>query len=590
MNFAAPRITILAASVRRFPLPALAALLFAATAIAGIHDWMREDVWSENLIFGGGAGFLGLLAVALIGEAKGWSPVKTLIASAIAIALYLGWLFLVGTRLGLPHVLLAVSFLGLCVTTPLAAKADDNSLWQFNQKSFSGYFIAGLATWLIYAGIFGITYALTELFDIKRPDKFIGDSMIIAASIFWPLYTLSFVPKLPMEKVEDPRYPGPFAFVLSWVALPILLVYGTIILVYGFQVMMLGRPPIASVSWLVMGFAAPGILLRFMLYPMREQGTWLVRMFHRYFFLILLPMLALLFWAVIIRLSAYGITEMRYLALMGGVWAGAVALWGLLAESRFRLWHAPAALTVLLMLATVGPWSAESVAYKSQTQRFETVLRQLNILKPDGTFQAATGDVSFDARSDLSSILDFIANRRDKQKPALLIAAEKATHKEGASALMTAWNVPYVNSWERRRNGERNNDYIYFNAGDFQQSSTPLAIGGFDQLLPISLYDYANGKEPTKKNWDNIPLTLTFDESVLTLAINGVEQKLELLPLFPQPLDKQNGNLGTAHLEKELVWADGSRARVIITTASLNKREGPWRAQNFSGYVLLDTP
>ena len=577
-SFSAPRLGVLLASVRRFPLPALASLLFALVQIAGIHDLYDLDDWPQ-FSYGCFAAFLALLSVALVGEGKKWPFMRTGLVSCLVILLLAGWIMVTGSKLGLPHVLLGFAMLGLCVVAPALSGANNDALWQFNQRSFTGLGLAGIAVVVFQIGIGIILYACDQLFGLSRGDKPFLDATTLVMGVFWPLYTLTFVPKLPMEAETGPRLPGALAFILSYVALPVLLVYGAVIAVYGVAVLGLGQPPKASVSWMVMGFAAAGILIHFLLYPLRESGNLLVRLYHRFFFALLLPYLGLLFWAVVIRIREYGWTEMRYLAVAGGIWALGLALLALARQRELRLVTAPAVLTMFLLLSSFGPWGAEGVGFVSQEKRLVVALSSLNLLE-NGVVRAKAEitSASWETRQNLSSLLDYFHDRRDRRRAAVLQPV--LTEDYGwPGDMMRNWGMTYVGHWDTRDSGQN----FYYSASLFNTNDMSLSVGGFDQLFGFRAHA---SETPVATRMPSF--TSQLKDNQLVLAYGDESTRLALLDLLPQPPEKQS------YISGDVIVRDLSigraKLRLMIENLQGDRRSGAWVVTNVSGYILFTPP
>jgi hypothetical protein len=99
----------------------------------------------------------------------------------------------------------------------------------------------------------------------------------------------------------------------------------------------------------------------------------------------------LLFSSLWIRVSEYGWTPDRYLALIAGVWVASVALFGLLPRLRDDLRVIPGLLGVLLAVTAFGPWGVVNVSASDQYARLERVLTEKAWLA-NGRWQKNTPD------------------------------------------------------------------------------------------------------------------------------------------------------------------------------------------------------
>lgn len=603
--FTAPRFSVLAASIRRFPLATLAAVFFAGCWILMIHEVLgREPDPYSRLTYGGFAGFFLLLGLGLVFEARKWPRLLHFVTALLTVGALAGWLVLAGPELGLPHVLLGCALVGFCIIAPALGGAGNDALWRFNQQSFFGFGIAGIAVGLFQLGIAAISFSIAELFKISGSEKIFFDLSVVVLALFWPLYSITFMPRLPLSEERMPQVPGPLAFVLSYVALPILLLYGVVIASYGLRLLGIGETPKSSVSWMIIGFATAGIALRFLLHPLRLQGNLLVRLFCRYFYLLLLPYLALLFWALSIRIGAYGVTEMRYLALLGGLWATGLAVHATISRHDFQLGTAPAALVVLLALASLGPWSAESIGYGSQKSRLENTLTALGLLQNGHLAESANlAATPWQTRRDLSSLLDYFHDRRDNRMPDYLRDVEKieiGTDTDvlwWGEALMRRWNMAYVNSWQRGNDdGTATRTISYAAPGLFTSQREPVRISGYDWLVPFYIY----GTSATSSGAGTMPVKTGLSGGKLMLTV-GTEAAvaLDVLALLPAPLEQQGRSINGAPLISEL-RAGKTRLRVIIENITVSMPEQKddnavpampvWEIRNLSGYIFVSLP
>ncbi|MDD3732822.1 MAG: DUF4153 domain-containing protein, partial [candidate division Zixibacteria bacterium] len=165
--------------------------------------------------------------------------------------------------------------------------------------------------------------------------------------------------------------------------------------------------PQGWVGRLILGFSATGILALFVLDPIREkiETLWIKRA-SRWYYLILLPLIVVLFLALWRRISEYGLTEDRYLGLAIGVWLAFIAGYFLFSRSK-SIKMIPASLCAVAFLISVGPWGMFSVSEQSQISRLEKMLVADSILV-NGAVQKATSPVSEDHAVQISSILSYL--------------------------------------------------------------------------------------------------------------------------------------------------------------------------------------
>jgi hypothetical protein len=599
--FNAPQIGTLWGAVRRFPFATAACLGFALLMIAENHGGfgLRSQVL-EPLAYGLFAAFFATLALHLAAEAQNWPRERLWLACSLTSVLMVLWVFGLGHKLGIPHYLLGFALVGVCMTAPRFGRCSDEAFWVFNQQSYYGFAIGGIAVAIFLIGLSAVLWALAQLFDASG--KFSFDITILVASVFWPVYAMSFIPRLPLVLSAPPTYPPALSFVLSFVALPVLLVYGAIITIYGVQVAFLGSTPTSSVSWMVIAFAAAGVALHTLLYPLRDAGGMLVRLYYRYFYYLLAVLLWLLFWAVLVRVRAYGVTENRYLAVLGGLWAGGLCLLWLL-RGRFALWLAPATLAVLLVLASFGPWGAEQVAFRSQTQRLEAVLQQLEILQNGALRVDKAPAADWAQRRDLSSLLDFFQNRRDERMPRILQSLrdlknnfEDGEYNNWQQLVMKRWGLAYIPSYEQRddRSAASETDRIYYSTGFGSPRRVAEQVKGYDLLLPFT--NLAPGGQNFVWAGTTLFVALTVDDGMLVLFDGTTELgRADVLSLVKDKITEESGSYVSGPVfESEFKLSGKGKARVRIEGLQLERDaitlKSAWRIASVTGTIFWQAP
>ncbi|MBN2093480.1 DUF4153 domain-containing protein, partial [candidate division KSB1 bacterium] len=165
--------------------------------------------------------------------------------------------------------------------------------------------------------------------------------------------------------------------------------------------------PQGWVSKLILGFSATGIFTLLLLYPIRDlsENRW-IRLAWRWFFYILMPLLIMLPLAVWRRVSQYGITEGRYLALVLGGWLIFLVIYFLIMKGK-NIKLIPLTLGGLCLLVSFGPWSVFDVSANSQVARLEKLLDQNTILVNAQVQKAAVKPSTEDSR-EISSILAYL--------------------------------------------------------------------------------------------------------------------------------------------------------------------------------------
>src|SRR5690606_16068267 len=97
--------------------------------------------------------------------------------------------------------------------------------------------------------------------------------------------------------------------------------------------------------------------------------------FSKLFFWLMAPLLVLLFVAIWVRVSEYGLTEMRYFIILMALWLTGITLYFILHRTP-SIQIIPITLFAMVLLSTYGPQSAASLSKASQQSRLQRFIGQ----------------------------------------------------------------------------------------------------------------------------------------------------------------------------------------------------------------------
>jgi hypothetical protein len=290
---------------------------------------------------------------------------------------------------------------------PFLRNGFGSGFWQFNRIIVFRIVLAGAFAMVLFSGLALALAALDNLFNMEIPPERYFELWTLIMGLFVVPFILSGIPKNLSELDNVTDYPRPLEVFGQYVLSPLVLVYFVILYAYIAKIIITWSWPQGWVGRLILGFSATGILALFVLDPIREKmGTTWIKRASRWYYLILFPLIIILFLALWRRISEYGLTEDRYLGLVIGVWLAFTAGYFLLSRSR-SIRMIPASLCALAFLISVGPWGMFSVSEQSQIRRLKEMLVADSILV-NGTVQKATSPVSDDHEVQISAILSYL--------------------------------------------------------------------------------------------------------------------------------------------------------------------------------------
>lgn len=411
--------------LRRFPLVMLAAATGVVAAMILIKNgWQEYDSNFVKILMTAVLGLSLFLSAAIAAEKwkleglKKWMPS---LAAAILILVY--YLTL---RIGEngPGEVTMMRFAGLVLAAhlliaflPYLDETPVADFWEYNKRLFGNFMVGAFYSLVLYAGLSIAILAVDNLFNLNINDDIYGHLFVLIAGIFNTAFFLANFPQefafdnaTGNEEAELPAttpYTAAFKNLTKFILIPIVGIYFLILYAYSAKILVTWELPHGWVGSLVLGFSVAGIftyLLNYML--VRFDGNSLVSNYRKWFFYVLLPMVALLFTAIGRRLSDYGVTEARFVVASAGVWLLLISVYFIISK-KDNIKFIPLSLSVFALLTVLGPFSAFKVSERSQVHRLEAVLVKNNMLV-DGKAVPARDSLSGTDAENIRSILHYL--------------------------------------------------------------------------------------------------------------------------------------------------------------------------------------
>ena len=323
-----------------------------------------------------------LLATDLFAETHRYSPAKKWIARIMVLAICTGLFFALDPwtfetdifRIGL----LAFAFHLLVAFAPFIGKGSLNGFWQYNERLFLRILISGFYAGVLFAGLAIALFAIDGLFNVSIKSSAYMKLFAVTGIGFTTVFFLAGVPADFDDLEKEQVYPKGLKIFTQYVLIPLMTIYLAILLVYEIKIAFLWELPKGLVSGLILGYSVFGILSLLLVYPIKDkEGNGWIRLFSRFFYLMIIPLIVLLILAIVKRVGNYGITESRYVLIVLAIWLSAITLYFLFSKKQ-NIKVIPISLCVLALLAAYGPQSAFSVSKYSQLARLKRLMKSTN--------------------------------------------------------------------------------------------------------------------------------------------------------------------------------------------------------------------
>ena len=445
---------------------------------------------------------------------------------------------------------LLVSFAGFL---PRAYNQDE--FWEFNKQLFLRILTSGLYSIVLYSGLALAILAIDKLFNIDFYDRIYMHVFFVIAGVFNTTFFLSGVPDT--NNNQTPlvlNYPKGLKNFTQFVLLPLISLYLVILICYEAKILLTLSLPVGWVSYLVLVFAIFGILSFLLVHPIAsETGNLWMRTFNRWFYFLLIPLLVLLFWAILYRINLYGFTHERYYVLLMSVWLSLVVGYFLI-QKHPKIKFIPISLCLAGLFSIAGPQSANSISKYSQLARFESYMQN-----------KTTKKLSFDQQQDLSSIVSFLERNYGveimvpyaKTKLEALLKKEK---DPSDYEIMEALGYEYQSAYAQE---EKVNDSFYF----YYQQNEVLNIHGYDFSVDLSSDNPYECHDCVKIENKSYSLTSTVEDYGLNLEINKESIPLKITDFINASPDFRRDHDYDKKITQEV---QTSKYKILITYLSAN--------------------
>lgn len=361
----------------RFPVATLLVVAIAIVsnlAVRTIYLPNEADfVWLVVALYGAAASSV---VAAVFAEARRL-PATVRLVAPIATALIVGLVIWFGTDLGVtaPPLILAATLAVPLV--PYLGRRDARRFWVFTLWTAVGTALAFLSVLLFVLGLSAILEMIRFLLDVGLPNDAYEHIYVTAFALVGPLFSLGRIPRDfddAMPVTGDDRLISGVRILIDWVAAPLVLATAVVLHLYAAKILVTIEVPKNEIGWIVSLFAFLLLSLRIASDPFIAGGAWPTRLLARIWAFVLLVPLALLFYAVSLRVAAEGVTLERYYLALAAVAAVIVIVLEAVPRARGDIRWMAAVPIVLLALSSFGPWGAASTVGRSQTSLIVTEL------------------------------------------------------------------------------------------------------------------------------------------------------------------------------------------------------------------------
>jgi len=513
------------ATLRRFPLTLLSAILGTVTAIILIED--PDDLnrqLFEKLLMVTHLGLPLFIALTILAEKRQWRRQVAFAGQAVGLILLVAYFFSLpegAVDIGacmMRFALLSIGLHFLVACLPYFGGNQTHGFWQYNMSLFHRFLTAVVYSGVLYVGLTIALAAADHLFGIEVEPESYFQLWAIMAGVFNTWLFLAGVPK-DLEALDQATdYPKGLAVFAQYILLPLVALYFVILIAYEAKIIITWNWPIGWVSELVLWFSVVGLLSLLLLYPLRKQAEkrW-VQTFVNWFFRGLALLVPLLLLAILRRISDYGVTEPRYLVLAMAVGLVIVTLYFLISKARdIRI--IPILLAAAALLSAYGPWSASAVSLGSQMGRLEAFMTANQMIE-GGSLKPIESQPTFEDQKEMSSIIGYVCDWHGVEPFARWLDRETIDSLADSVSYALADDVAGAMGLEYIGRHTTSDPGVHFSipGSETWSDKTSFVVTGFDYLVNFSLAGGNDFKQAFLLKTDSC--FVQFDTAGLTLAV-----------------------------------------------------------------------
>ncbi len=555
----------------RYPVTLLASVVLLVILIS-LNEMDMKDIDTE--ILGRIAMVVGLslplsISVAHLNESllSRKTQFKAL-AFAVAAALLIAYYFLFtedhGMVTGMRYAATLVALIiGVFFTQRLKVRLNYET---YVTKVFYSFFLTALYSGVLYFGISAIIFTINSLFDAEIPDKYYLYSYLAVVFVFSASMFLSKLPRIE-ETFEDHKYTKALKVLLLYIVIPLITIYSGILYVYFIKIIVTGVWPRGLVSNLVLWYSVLSAGVIFFISPLVSENV-VAKAFRNFFPIADLPILAMMFVSMGLRIGQYGFTENRYLVVILGIWALVAMIW-FIAIRKLNNIFLPVSLALTALIAVFGPLSAFSVSEMSQNSRLESILER-NGMVQSGSVVPNSSIPDGDKR-EISAIASFFESRETYDMDYV---------PEGFRTM--DMNVVFGFPYEDGR-GYPDDNYFYFFV---PMENQVLDIKGYEHFVKTATYQtnaYSLGSVSMK--YDSTTSELIFSGS------SGELIKADFKAYYQKMWDASSTNQGKGEVSvTDATFTEENEkisVKIIFESMNGNLENGKIKIDNAAYFVLV---
>ena len=366
--------------LRRFPLAIMAALIATTASIISIHSSLTPvDEQCQRIILTMIFALPSLIGAVYASDLYprfqgGFHAVAAVTVAGVFLLLPAG---MHGNALWFRFWMLLITSFAVASAIPGLIQEGNLNWWRVNVGWLNSLVLAAIMTGIIEIGLQLALLSAEKLFGLEsRYGSLMGrlhqDLFVFGGLLVCPVAAMALFP--PAKGALNAEQPGfkVWANLCKYALIPIGFLFMGILAAYSVKILIQWKLPNGMVATPVLALGAYGTLAMLLILPWKSDRFW-ARWFSWIYPPAFLLSTVLLFISLGVRFKEYGVTFDRYSALAAGIWL-AVSTFCFLIRWKQAPLIVPALLSLMALVAALGPLSAGNLSLRSQSERLTHLL------------------------------------------------------------------------------------------------------------------------------------------------------------------------------------------------------------------------
>ncbi len=416
-------------------------------------------------------------------------------------------------------------------------------------KLISNFFITFLYSLILYIGISSMIFTVEKLFELNLNSEIYLDIYILISTIFSITYFLARLPEND-EKLKVIMYPSVLKKLIFYIIIPLIIIYTLILYSYFIKIIMIKEFPINLLSHLVLWYGLISVLVLFFINKIKDKNKF-IKIFYKYFPLIFMVPLVMMFLAIFKRIFDYSITPPRYFVVVLGIWLF-FSMSYIFFSKKLNSKAFPLLAIFLILISVYGPQSSFTISKKLQENRFISLLESFDMLENGEIIK--NKNISEIQESEISNFIKYFDEYSELNN--IQILPENFEIDDMKKVFGFEYNYYYRNKY---KNSDIINYYFYI-------ENEIINISEFDYILDMNI----NLSDP--QTFKNEKIEILYDDETENLKIMGNEEIYGVINIEKMVKDFQTNHVSNDinNLDEASIYYDFDNVNVKIIIENIN--------------------